>query len=777
MRKSLSKGQALVELLLAIALAAIVLPALITGLVSAREGGAQQKLRLEAISLVQDAQEKTRIVRERGWNYFTCLNPCYPVASGNTWSLFHSTDPDPIKQLESVGVYKRKIEFFPVYRDINNDDIITPNTGIYTDPATYYTDPATYKVTVTVTWDTPLKGIVSETNYMTRFLDNITLTHTTVADFSTGSDTGIAPNNVQVSSDFDDGHFTSSPAGHGAWCNPDPNLIAPIGLPLNGVSSKVRTYADPAGITNRAFIATGNGSNNSVAYVDVNIANPPYPTAPPASVRGVWRASISGSGATTYGLSGDDTYTYLAVDNNNQQFVVLNTSVLTPTPGPTGLPSFGKIYGVKLDENNPIAPASGAGIYVDTTTHRAYVLQFRFMYIFDVTTPSVPVLLGTYTSRTGNAQFNNVYVQGQYAYLTNITGTKEELTILDISNPASPKFAAWADLSSGTGGVDLYMNPDGSRLYVASSQSNDIDCYITPAAGHNGCEFFAMNVTDKSHWTTPVWYPGPSPTPHPTNGAPGKTDTYPSVPVAAQYDFGRKFDARTFAVVYDQITPTPPDSPKPSQVHALVGGYHIAGPSPVANPSPTPDLEYKILDITDESNYFICGQASVPAGINGLGAVHENDGDSFAYLVTNDAAPTPQFKIIQGGPGVYGTLATFTSAPMSSTQVGTSDAVWNRFKVGLNRLAGVTDIQLQVAVANAADCSTATYSFIGPDKTSATYFVPSSDTTMEGQIPIGSFASGNYNNPGHCFKYQVTLTTNNVSYRPQFNDFTAYLTP
>ena len=61
-----SKGQALVELLVALGISAVILPALLTGLVSSREGRTQQKLRLEAVSKVKEGEEALRVVREKG---------------------------------------------------------------------------------------------------------------------------------------------------------------------------------------------------------------------------------------------------------------------------------------------------------------------------------------------------------------------------------------------------------------------------------------------------------------------------------------------------------------------------------------------------------------------------------------------------------------------------------------------------------------------------------------------------------------------------------------
>lgn len=67
----LNSGQSLVEVLVAIALASIILPALLTGIVASREGKSQTKQRLEAAALLREAEEATRSIREKGWSNLT----------------------------------------------------------------------------------------------------------------------------------------------------------------------------------------------------------------------------------------------------------------------------------------------------------------------------------------------------------------------------------------------------------------------------------------------------------------------------------------------------------------------------------------------------------------------------------------------------------------------------------------------------------------------------------------------------------------------------------
>src|SRR3990167_1864765 len=82
-----NKGQSLVEFLVAIGIAAAILPALLTGFIASREGKVSQDLRLRATAYLKESEEATRVVREADWNAFAVNGTYHPVISGNTWAL------------------------------------------------------------------------------------------------------------------------------------------------------------------------------------------------------------------------------------------------------------------------------------------------------------------------------------------------------------------------------------------------------------------------------------------------------------------------------------------------------------------------------------------------------------------------------------------------------------------------------------------------------------------------------------------------------------------
>src|SRR5690242_5775756 len=82
-----SRGQSLIELLVTIGMAAILMPAFLTGFTATRTGRAQQDQRLKAISYMREAAEAVRVVREAGWNSFPSAGTYHPTQTATSWQL------------------------------------------------------------------------------------------------------------------------------------------------------------------------------------------------------------------------------------------------------------------------------------------------------------------------------------------------------------------------------------------------------------------------------------------------------------------------------------------------------------------------------------------------------------------------------------------------------------------------------------------------------------------------------------------------------------------
>lgn len=87
------------------------LPALLTGLFSSKQGKAQQGQRVQAVALMKEAEEVVRNVREQGWTLFSVNGTYHPLISGTTWSFASGS--------ENVNDLTRTITVSDVYRDDN----------------------------------------------------------------------------------------------------------------------------------------------------------------------------------------------------------------------------------------------------------------------------------------------------------------------------------------------------------------------------------------------------------------------------------------------------------------------------------------------------------------------------------------------------------------------------------------------------------------------------------------------------------------------------------
>lgn len=168
---NIKKGQALVELLIAIALSSILLPALLTGLVASREGKAQSGQRLQATALLKEAVEATRSIREKNFANISANGTYYPKVdiSGTGWELAPGS--------ETINGYTRQINVSNTERDSSGNIVESGGT----------IDNSTKKIVSSVSWTTPQTSSVTVTNYYQRYLGNAAFLHTTQAEFAAGT--------------------------------------------------------------------------------------------------------------------------------------------------------------------------------------------------------------------------------------------------------------------------------------------------------------------------------------------------------------------------------------------------------------------------------------------------------------------------------------------------------------------------------------------------------------------------------------------------------------
>lgn len=666
----MQKGQTLIELLLAIVMTAIFLPVLLTGLISSRDGKAQQNQRIDASFLLKQGQEAVRNARETNWGNVAINGTYHPTVSGSTWILPTGT--------ETVNGLTRQVVITDVYRDpVTGAIILTPTPGVS------FIDASTRRAVISVSWNTPIPASIDSTVYLTRFLNNSTFLQTTHNDFISGTST---PSGSIVTNYFG-GEVTLGAGGHGNWC--DPNLtINAVDLPKNGVANAI--WAIPG------QIVAGTGDNASgISFGHVTMTNPAFPTPPEGTLDGTF------DGYKTNAVFVEPNFAYIGTDNNSREVIILD---LTEKDD-------GKYEQIGYFN----APGNGTGNSVFISGNIGYMTDGNNLYTFDLSSKSgARPQLNTASPVNLAGTGNKITVSGSYIYVAT-QSTTNQLQIYQSSPDGKTITFVGQTTGLTTGyGQDVFVNASSSRAYLATS-------YITDKP-----EFFIINLSNKSNPTLL-----------------SSTSVYST----------SGMDPKGVNIV-------------PGNKAIIVG---------------TGGTEYQVIDITNENpasgSLPACGPGlNIDTGIHGLSSVINGD-RAFSYAISGDS--TAELKIIEGGPGGIATSSgVFESSTMAYPSVNNPQQITlNRFDANFMRPATGTDIQFQVAVADAVDgnCNGAAFSYVGPDGTANTKFSTSSITSIGGVFPLN--LNGSYINPGYCYRYKVFLTTGEMFASPVLYDITTNFSP
>jgi hypothetical protein len=149
-------------------------------------------------------------------------------------------------------------------------------------------------------------------------------------------------------------------------------------------------------------------------------------------------------------------------------FVVGNTAYLI-TYNTAGGPH---LYIVNV--TNPASPAllgslnlgaAANGIYV--SGNYAYIASTsnnQELQIVNITNPAAPAMVGSYNAQT-SADATDVWVVGNYAYLTTVNSSQQELYKINISNPTAPALSASTEIGGDVN--KIYIS--GSYAYLATA--------------------------------------------------------------------------------------------------------------------------------------------------------------------------------------------------------------------------------------------------------------------------------------------------------------------
>ncbi len=408
-------GQTLIEILIIIALLAMLLPVLIGGLITSREGRPQQLKRALAAQKIRETKEAMRSIREAGWNNISINGTYHVTHDGVSWALSSGSHTEN-------GI-TTQVVISDVRRD-SSHTIVALGGSI---------DPSTKKIAITTSWLSPIPTNITSTLYLTRHLDNATYIQTTEEDFNTGSHDGT---NVVNN---DGGEVVLGAGGQGNWCEPGDAVVAELDYPGNAEARAVTA------IEGRVFMGTGqNASGLPFGHVAVSNDNPPVP-----QLVGTY-SNISPPKSN--GVFGESNYAYIATEDNNREISIIN---LTTNP-----------YS-EIGYFNPSGNLRGISVFVAGNVGYMTTSSGNSFRSFNLSSKSGsrPQLGQVSLAGVGNS----IYIQDNYAYVA-VNSSSTQLQIIDISNPSSPQIVSSRQLSN-TVGRDVYVNETGTRAYVVTANS------------------------------------------------------------------------------------------------------------------------------------------------------------------------------------------------------------------------------------------------------------------------------------------------------------------
>lgn len=413
-RKLDNAGQLLVEVMVVMGLMALLLPALVGAIITSKQGEAQRDNRVTATGLLKEMTESVRVIRENDWQDIATNGIYHPQVSGSSWAL--AAGPETINGLT------RSITISDVMRDASGAIVESGGT----------TDPSTKKVVALVSWTQPSAGQVSSELYLTRYLDNLTLTETTEADFIAGDHNGTTAVNIAG------GEVELGSGGKGNWCKPNDYIVAQYDLPQSARAKVVKS------IEGKSFTGT-DGSTGVFVELGISQDDPP-------------QVSLDSTiaGYDTHDIFIDQNYAYIATGDVSKDVVIVDLN----TNQEVGY------------FNDDFWWGQAEGIFVKGNV--GYVTIGPNLHTFDLSskTGSRPELdhvsLSPYWWFPATGY--RLQVVGNYAYVALDFGSAE-LQLVNVTNPSNISRAGSANVNSERG-KDVYVNETGTRAYLLTDQSS-----------------------------------------------------------------------------------------------------------------------------------------------------------------------------------------------------------------------------------------------------------------------------------------------------------------
>jgi type II secretory pathway pseudopilin PulG len=385
-------------------------------------------------------------------------------------------------------------------------------------------------------------------------------------------------------------------------------------------------------------------------------------------------------------------------------------------------------------------------------------------------TPPVLTVEGTFDGYT----VNDIFVEGDYAFLATTNNSKEVL-ILDVSSVPYTE-VGYYDASGSTDAYSVFIDGDvgyvaqgryirsfdtssyvGARSSIGSertgwwfaniSQIYGVDDYLFLVLNNDWYELTIMDISNPADMTVT---------------SQTSVNNQQVLDMYVNDDGTRVYFGTNASGTEDEffiLDTTSKSGARPVIASLDTGGTSIKGIAVVEDENigilvGTSGEEYQVYNMMDKQAPFRCGGMHVNSGIYDVDSNLDGEGNAFSYIVSGDTSA--EFKIMRGGAGGgngtgygYTDAGEYTSAVFDTTN---TDSIYY-YMSWMETTTAVTDIQVQVRSSNLSNMSGAVW--VGPDGTSGTFY-----TDIAGGILPNILNSNRYLQ----FRAYLTGDTNETPY-------------
>lgn len=473
-------GFSLVEVLLAIAIFALISTSIIYLLIDAGNANQQNRDRIVASALAEEGLEATRTIRDASWTNMIAGN--YGLTKDDDrWQFFGQSDIDPTNRfVRQISISKINDDRFQITSTVTWQAMLGFESSVST--VTYLTQWNKITVPPPPDWHEPeivgtvgIYNLVGNKNPTDVFVlgnyaylvteesnandpeffifDVSDVTRPTlVGKTKIGGKIGavyVVGNYAYLATNIDDSELTvvkvSDPT--------NPTIIARLNTPGNKNGNDVFV------LDRYAYLVTESNPSNSEFYI-FDVTDPENPVTTP-----IGKVELGVQGNTVY-VSGD--YAYVGTDGNDQEIIMINVSEKTsPTvvktydhPGP------GDISQIYLN---------GSSLYLTVSADASPSPNFAILHIDSTNPADIQITQVGGFSSDKSLYSLAINISGNRAFVVGASDQKE-FRALNISDPSQPVEFSAVDLPDTA--VSAVYN--GAYVFVASIANNNELIIIGP---------------------------------------------------------------------------------------------------------------------------------------------------------------------------------------------------------------------------------------------------------------------------------------------------------